>query len=81
MEFTAFIDESVEKIISFQQTQGSYLKLSVLALGEYHPKFSRKQLRSVLHFKYVIYVQRNTRSYFIGKFWRKLHYQFYLAKN
>ena len=37
-----------------------------------------------MHFKYVIYVQRNSRSYFIGKFrfiWKKLRHQFYLAQN
>ena len=33
-------------------------------------------------FKYVIYVKRNTRDYFIGKFWstwRKLRYYSYLC--
>ena len=55
-----------------------------LVVGEHHPKFSRMQFRSVWHFTYVLYVQRNPRSYFIGKFRsirKKLRYQFYLARN
>ena len=58
--------------------------MSILGEGRYHPKFSRKQLRSVWDFKNVIYVQRNPRSYFIGKFRSirgKLRYQFYLGRN
>ena len=54
------------------------MQLIDLVVGEYHPKISRKQFRVVLHFKYVIYVQRNAQSYFLSKFWsigRKLRYK------
>ena len=45
---------------------------------------SKKQFRSVLHLRYIIYVQRDPRNYLIGKFRsfrRKIHYQFYLTRN
>ena len=70
--FTMFIDESVGKNKSISSKHGimrHYLKLQEkysgknrvfliirLGLREYYAKFSRKQVCSVLHFKYVLYV-------------------------
>ena len=66
-----FIDESVGKNKSISSKHGimKHLKLQEkysgknrvfliirLGLREYYTKFSRKQVCSVLHFKYVLYV-------------------------
>ena len=58
-----------------------YCNYPFLVVGKYHPKFSKKQFPSVLHFMYVIHVQRNPRSYFIGKFQYIRSYQFNLDQN
>ena len=39
-----------------------------LIVDQYHAKFSRKQFYSVLHFKYVIYVQRTTNAILLVNF-------------
>ena len=58
-----------------------YCNYPFLVVGKYHPKFSKKQFPSVLHFMYVIHVQRNIRSYFFGKFQYIRSYQFNLDQN
>ena len=64
--------------------QGIMVHTLVALKDESHPKFCREQLRSVLHFKYVMYMYRHTQSYFIRKYWsirRKLCYQLFLTWN
>ena len=73
IKFTAVIDESVEKNkINFQQFS------QVMDGGGEGPGLkSYLKFRSAWHFQYVICVQRNPRSYFIGKLWsiwRKVRY-------